>query len=75
MGPLITPQALERVNGYVSGAEAEGATVVVNGTEQEFEGDGFFTGVSLIDHVRPGIPLVVSGRGAPLNEEPALSSR
>ncbi len=57
MGPLITPQALERVNGYVAGAEAEGATVVVDGTKQEFEGDGFFTGVSLIDHVRPGMKV------------------
>ncbi|MGX5357219.1 CoA-acylating methylmalonate-semialdehyde dehydrogenase [Kocuria sp. KH4] len=57
MGPLITPQALERVNGYVAGAEAEGATVVVDGTKQEFEGEGFFTGVSLIDHVKPGMKV------------------
>ena len=28
MGPLITRQALERVNGYVANAPAEGATVV-----------------------------------------------
>ncbi|WP_298587156.1 CoA-acylating methylmalonate-semialdehyde dehydrogenase [uncultured Kocuria sp.] len=55
MGPLITAQALERVNGYVTGASAEGATVVVDGTQQEFDGDGFFTGVSLLDHVKPGM--------------------
>ncbi|KTR83407.1 CoA-acylating methylmalonate-semialdehyde dehydrogenase [Leucobacter chromiiresistens] len=52
MGPLITREAKERVEGYVAGAEAEGATVVVDGREAQFEGDGFFTGVSLIDHVQ-----------------------
>lgn len=52
MGPLITREAKERVESYVAGAEAEGATVVVDGREQQFEGDGFFTGVSLIDHVK-----------------------
>ncbi|WP_053387177.1 CoA-acylating methylmalonate-semialdehyde dehydrogenase [Leucobacter japonicus] len=52
MGPLITREAKERVEGYVAGAEAEGATVVVDGREAKFEGNGFFTGVSLIDHVK-----------------------
>ena len=52
MGPLITREAKERVEGYVAGAEAEGATVVVDGREAQFEGDGFFAGVSLIDHVQ-----------------------
>ncbi|MFF0988894.1 CoA-acylating methylmalonate-semialdehyde dehydrogenase [Kocuria nitroreducens] len=55
MGPLITKAALDRVNGYVTGASAEGATVVVDGTAQEFDGEGFFTGVSLLDHVKPGM--------------------
>ena len=52
MGPLITAEAKARVESYVAGAEAEGATLVVDGREAQFEGDGFFTGVSLIDHVR-----------------------
>ena len=52
MGPLITKEAKERVESYVAGAAAEGATVVVDGREQQFEGNGFFTGVSLIDHVK-----------------------
>jgi malonate-semialdehyde dehydrogenase (acetylating)/methylmalonate-semialdehyde dehydrogenase len=54
MGPLITREAVDRVESYVAGAEAEGATVVVDGREHQFEGNGFFTGVSLIDHVKPG---------------------
>ena len=52
MGPLITAEAKARVESYVEGAAAEGATVVVDGREDKFEGNGFFTGVSLIDHVQ-----------------------
>ncbi|WP_375386283.1 CoA-acylating methylmalonate-semialdehyde dehydrogenase [uncultured Microbacterium sp.] len=54
MGPLITAEHRDRVAGYVTGAEAEGATVVIDGTTEQFDGDGFFLGASLIDHVRPG---------------------
>lgn len=53
MGPLITREARDRVAGFVESAEQEGATVVVDGREQKFDGDGFFIGVSLIDDVRP----------------------
>lgn len=52
MGPLITQDAKDRVESYVAGAEAEGATVVVDGRKASFDGNGFFTGVSLIDHVK-----------------------
>ncbi len=55
MGPLITAQARDRVASYVAGAADEGATVVVDGRQQQFEGDGFFLGVSLVDHVKPGM--------------------
>ncbi|WP_152364341.1 CoA-acylating methylmalonate-semialdehyde dehydrogenase [Microlunatus speluncae] len=55
MGPLITAQARDRVASYVAGAADEGATVVVDGREQQFDGDGFFLGVSLVDHVKPGM--------------------
>lgn len=53
MGPLITAEARERVASYVAGAEAEGATVVVDGREQQFTENGYFIGVSLIDNVKP----------------------
>ncbi|MBN6192497.1 CoA-acylating methylmalonate-semialdehyde dehydrogenase [Aneurinibacillus sp. BA2021] len=55
MGPLITREHRDAVASYVHGAPAEGATVVVDGTGQEFDSDGFFLGVSLLDHVRPGM--------------------
>ncbi|MFV0428276.1 MAG: CoA-acylating methylmalonate-semialdehyde dehydrogenase [Arachnia sp.] len=55
MGPLITREHRDKVASYVSGAAAEGASVIVDGTARTFEGDGFFTGVSLVDHVKPGM--------------------
>ncbi|WP_149085911.1 MULTISPECIES: CoA-acylating methylmalonate-semialdehyde dehydrogenase [Microbacterium] len=55
MGPLITAEHRDRVASYVSGAAAEGARVVVDGTAKTFEGDGFFLGVSLVDDVAPGM--------------------
>ncbi|MBF6344630.1 CoA-acylating methylmalonate-semialdehyde dehydrogenase [Nocardia cyriacigeorgica] len=57
MGPLITREARDRVAGYVAGAAAEGAKVVVDGRQQVFDSDGFFIGVSLIDEVRPGMKV------------------
>lgn len=57
MGPLITREHRDKVESYVSGAAAEGATVVVDGTQRSFEGDGFFTGVTLLDNVRPGMKV------------------
>ena len=57
MGPLITREHRDKVASYVSGAAAEGATVVVDGTAVEFDSDGFFIGVSLIDHVQPGMKV------------------
>ncbi|MEF2278438.1 CoA-acylating methylmalonate-semialdehyde dehydrogenase [Deinococcus sp. YIM 134068] len=53
MGPLITREHRDRVAGYIEGAAKQGATVVVDGREQQFDGDGFFLGVSLLDHVTP----------------------
>lgn len=55
MGPLITAEARDRVSGYVASAEQDGAKVVVDGRAHKFDNDGFFIGVSLVDHVRPGM--------------------
>ncbi|MGH3357486.1 MAG: CoA-acylating methylmalonate-semialdehyde dehydrogenase [Nocardioidaceae bacterium] len=51
MGPLITREHRDRVASYVDFALDAGATVVVDGREQSFDGDGFFLGVTLVDHV------------------------
>jgi len=55
MGPLITREHRDKVASYVTGAAAEGATVVEDGTARSFDGDGFFVGVSLLDNVKPGM--------------------
>ena len=55
MGPLITGEHRDKVASYLAGAPAEGATVVVDGREADLPAEGFFLGVSLIDHVTPGM--------------------
>lgn len=57
MGPLITREARDRVASYLATAEEHGATVLVDGRDATFEGNGFFIGVSLVDHARPGMPV------------------
>jgi malonate-semialdehyde dehydrogenase (acetylating) / methylmalonate-semialdehyde dehydrogenase len=57
MGPVITAAHREKVASYVTGAPAEGAEVVVDGTATAFDGDGFFIGVSLVDKVKPGMKI------------------
>ena len=54
MGPLITREHRDRVAGYIGAGAEEGATVVVDGRETVFDGDGFFLGVSLLDQRDPG---------------------
>jgi len=51
MGPVVTPQALERVTGYIDQGVSAGADLVVDGRELEVEGDGFFVGPTLFDRV------------------------
>ena len=50
MGPLITAESRERVAGYIEGAPAEGADVVVDGRDGVPD-DGFFVKPTLIDNV------------------------
>ena len=57
MGPLITREHYDKVASYIAGAPAEGATVVVDGRDQKFDSDGFFIGVSLLDHVTPDMKV------------------
>ena len=53
MGPLVTREHRDKVAGYLDVAADEGAQVRRDGREQQFEGDGFFLGLSLIDRVAP----------------------
>jgi malonate-semialdehyde dehydrogenase (acetylating)/methylmalonate-semialdehyde dehydrogenase len=55
MGPLISAEHRDKVAGYVAGAEAEGAKLVVDGTQDTPTGSGYFLKPSLIDNVKPGM--------------------
>jgi malonate-semialdehyde dehydrogenase (acetylating)/methylmalonate-semialdehyde dehydrogenase len=59
MGPLITPQARERVTDYVGRGESAGAQIVADGRSLSVagHGEGNFVGPSVIDHVRPGMDV------------------
>jgi len=59
MGPLVTRQALERVEGYVATGVGEGAQLVVDGRGTKVAGhdNGFFTGGTLFDHVTPTMKI------------------
>ena len=54
MGPLITAEHRDRVVGYIDGAPAEGAAVVVDGRRDESD-HGWFVDPTLLDHVAPGM--------------------
>jgi malonate-semialdehyde dehydrogenase (acetylating)/methylmalonate-semialdehyde dehydrogenase len=56
MGPLISGEHRDRVASYVAGAEAEGATVEIDGRlDRSTEAAGFYLGPSLLDNVTPGM--------------------
>src|SRR5215470_13201317 len=59
MGPLVTRQALDRVESYIASGCAEGAKLVVDGRGLKVTGhdQGFFTGGSLFDHVTPQMKI------------------
>lgn len=52
-GPLISAEQRDKVEMYISSAEADGATVVVDGRNTQVAGypGGFYVGGTLIDHV------------------------
>jgi len=55
MGPIVTREALDRIEKYIGIGVEEGATLVVDGRGCKvpgFEG-GFFTGGTLFDHATP----------------------
>ncbi|MGW8375072.1 CoA-acylating methylmalonate-semialdehyde dehydrogenase [Streptomyces sp. ODS28] len=58
-GPLVGPDAVERVRGYVDLGVREGAELVVDGRDFRLAGHegGFFAGASLFDRVTPGMRI------------------
>ncbi|MCX5232009.1 CoA-acylating methylmalonate-semialdehyde dehydrogenase [Streptomyces sp. NBC_00233] len=58
-GPLVSRDALDRVNRYIGIGVAEGAELVVDGREFTLPGHaaGFFAGASLFDRVTPSMRI------------------
>jgi malonate-semialdehyde dehydrogenase (acetylating)/methylmalonate-semialdehyde dehydrogenase len=59
MGPLVTGAHRDRVAGYVEAGVGEGATLVVDGRKDEFDGgeQGFWLGPTLFDKVTPQMSI------------------
>jgi malonate-semialdehyde dehydrogenase (acetylating) / methylmalonate-semialdehyde dehydrogenase len=53
MGPVVTPQARERIIDYIGQGDEAGARLTVDGRELEMDGGGFWVGPTLIDRVEP----------------------
>jgi malonate-semialdehyde dehydrogenase (acetylating) / methylmalonate-semialdehyde dehydrogenase len=55
MGPLITREHRDKVASYLDSGRDQGATLRVDGRDHALhkDGEGFFLGVSLLDHVTP----------------------
>jgi malonate-semialdehyde dehydrogenase (acetylating) / methylmalonate-semialdehyde dehydrogenase len=55
MGPIVTREARDRIEGMIGVGVAEGAQLVVDGRGVKVAGhaNGFFTGGTLLDHVQP----------------------
>src|SRR5690625_5123995 len=54
MGPVVTPQARERIHGLIETGHQQGGTITVDGRSlvvPDYE-EGFFVGPTVIDHVR-----------------------
>jgi malonate-semialdehyde dehydrogenase (acetylating)/methylmalonate-semialdehyde dehydrogenase len=59
MGPIVTREALQRIEGYIALGVEEGATLVVDGRGHRVADrpDGFFTGGTLFDNVQSGMRI------------------
>jgi malonate-semialdehyde dehydrogenase (acetylating)/methylmalonate-semialdehyde dehydrogenase len=57
MGPVVTPQARDRIVSLIDAGERQGATVTVDGRGISVPGfeDGFFVGPTVIDQVTPAM--------------------
>ena len=59
MGPIVTKESFDRINGYIESGVKEGAELVVDGRGLKLQGyeGGFFMGGSLFDRVTPDMKI------------------
>lgn len=55
IGAIISKEAKERIEGYITEAEQQGAKVLVDGRDVKVDGseEGYYIGPTIIDYVRP----------------------
>jgi len=82
IGPVISKEAKQRIEGYITEAEKAGAKVLVDGRGRE--GPGFWVGPTLIDYVTPDMriaseevfgPVMVIIRAKDVEEAVRLQNR
>jgi malonate-semialdehyde dehydrogenase (acetylating)/methylmalonate-semialdehyde dehydrogenase len=59
LGAIISKKAKERIEGYITEAENEGAKILVDGRNCVVEGseNGFYVGPTVVDYVRPEMKI------------------
>ena len=59
MGPVVTAEAKERIEGYIASGVEEGAQLLLDGRGLSVPGreEGYFVGATLFDHVKPGMKI------------------
>jgi malonate-semialdehyde dehydrogenase (acetylating)/methylmalonate-semialdehyde dehydrogenase len=59
MGPIVTPAAKDRIEGYIAAGVREGASLLLDGRGLTVPGreNGFFLGATLFDHVTPEMSI------------------
>ena len=59
LGAVISPEAKERIERYITEAEEQGASILVDGRNTRVAGKekGTYVGPTVIDHVKPGMAV------------------
>ncbi len=59
LGAVISKQAKERIENYITEAEREGAKILLDGRNYKVEGkeNGFYVGPTILDYVRPEMKI------------------
>lgn len=59
LGSVISHEAKERIEGYITEAEVQGATILLDGRGATVAGKegGFYVGPTIIDHVKPDMKV------------------
>jgi malonate-semialdehyde dehydrogenase (acetylating)/methylmalonate-semialdehyde dehydrogenase len=53
MGPVVTGEARDRISAYIAKGVEQGAQAVVDGRDVDIQGNGFWVGPTVLDHVTP----------------------